>query len=1265
MSFARPQTPSGSPKKPLTSTRPSSRASSRPSSPCKPSSQTSLNGPSSRPLSRLASTEIGRPTSRASTLPSDGLTSPTKRPSSSATGSRTPIKPTRPISTSSSNLQAATATGSSSSLNGTRAPTTPARTRERSSDASAVFGAALREEGNEDVPRRRPGFGSFSGPGMALSEASDEEHEGEGELEDEAGKRAKGRGSMVDLAEEGVDPAEAGRETDDGTETETEEEEGSDGKQENVVVCLRVRPPKATPSVSPLDPDIYTLSPQDSTLALTSSHPTLLKRGGRATNPEEYEFRFDLLHIAPHPTVELYDAKIKPVVRSALGGFNGTVFAYGQTASGKTHTMMGSPSEPGIIPLAIDELFSYIHKQNTHRTYSLRVSFLEIYNEHLRDLLVSPTATSNSGSKGPEIVENGLVKNLEERAVSLPSEVLEVLREGEQRRRVGATDWNERSSRSHCVFVVTIESMSKSSGAARTSKLNLIDLAGSESATGQEDRRKEGSFINRSLLTLGTVISRLSTPQASTSTAHIPYRDSKLTRLLQPALSGNSKVAVVCTISPEEGHATESLSTLKFARRAGRVETRAERGVLLTTDLRLKQYAQQVEALQAQIRAVETGEAEKERERLGKRAEEAERKGREAQTALEEKDAELARLRSQLAQTQSLILTGPSLEITARRVSGQQHFDSATELPDLLSPSRSGSRSFGGALGKGRRASEMAGLGLGTPSRSGLGGGNVGGRVPSAMARLAEEDEGREKVCFACSTHLVPVYSSREPYADFSAMVCEQLDTLRTQLDSTTTSLSSAQISLAQRGTELDTLRAQLSQLQRSTSLAQVDAEKSAQSKKDRKAKIGELEREVAEMKEKLEAAENEIERLRKLLGERDTQLVKQAQQSQDLEETVATLERQLSHQSTSHSTALAALQKELDLSSLSSSESASRVSQVEELHALSLRTIEETHRRTLEHEERKTRDVESERDALRRQVERFEALERQRTNYVQAQRQGTDALKSRLAELQARASGSSSSSSSSSSVSSTALNRSTSSASSNSGGSVREEELTLRVQELEERLTREAARGERHMDVREKLELVQKVEEEKRRTEDEGKRGEGWRLKYLAAQKLLDHLTSSSSSTSLNLENRPPLHHSVSTSSDTTPRKLSSSLRGPLKSSQSPSSTRPALPSPQPSSASLTSNHSFNLSSSLSSWNKPTPPPLPYSPQQQSRREEREKRKGRRETIAKDLAKLKGAKVVEGRKGGWDSPGASPVKGGYGEDQMGRVRQAKASWES
>jgi centromeric protein E len=136
-----------------------------------------------------------------------------------------------------------------------------------------------------------------------------------------------------------------------------------------------------------------------------------------------------------------------------MQGFNGTVFAYGQTASGKTHTMMGNPDEIGIIPLAIQELFSFILKQDTLRTFSMRVSFLEIYNEVFSDLLASTARPLTS--KPLEVHgDDGMVNGLVERPVNNPDEVMHLLAEGEKRRRVGMTDWNDRSSRSHCVFIV-------------------------------------------------------------------------------------------------------------------------------------------------------------------------------------------------------------------------------------------------------------------------------------------------------------------------------------------------------------------------------------------------------------------------------------------------------------------------------------------------------------------------------------------------------------------------------------------------------------------------------------------------------------------------------------------------------------------------------------------------------------------------------------------------------------------------------------------
>ncbi|PWN42336.1 kinesin-domain-containing protein, partial [Ceraceosorus guamensis] len=303
-----------------------------------------------------------------------------------------------------------------------------------------------------------------------------------------------------------------------------------------------------------------------------------------------YNFCFDSLVTPEASTDVMYEQHISPLVTAAVQGYNGTVFAYGQTGSGKTHTMSGSKEEPGVISRAVDEVWRGVESDDS-REFLLRVSYLEIYNETLRDLLAPLPARVKSGSlqdggddtrpasptkalriiEGPSRVQ---VVGLREDIVTSPEDVLSLLEAGQRHRHQAATDWNERSSRSHCVFTITIESRDKQvhGSEVRISQLNLIDLAGSERAASSQDRRKEGAFINKSLLTLGTVIAKLSEASAS---QHIPYRDSKLTRLLQNSLGGNARVAVVCTLSPLKEHAVESLSTLKFGRRCKMVTTRA------------------------------------------------------------------------------------------------------------------------------------------------------------------------------------------------------------------------------------------------------------------------------------------------------------------------------------------------------------------------------------------------------------------------------------------------------------------------------------------------------------------------------------------------------------------------------------------------------------------------------------------------------------------------------------------------------------------
>ncbi|KAI8915822.1 kinesin motor domain-containing protein, partial [Gorgonomyces haynaldii] len=248
----------------------------------------------------------------------------------------------------------------------------------------------------------------------------------------------------------------------------------------------------------------------------------------------------------------------------------------GQTSSGKTHTMLGNQQEPGMTLMAIKQIFEHI-RECPAREYLLRVSYMEIYNEVINDLL-------NPQNENLKIHENPnreiFVGKLTEEIVTSADDVQRLLSFGEGNRQIGDTQMNEKSSRSHTIFRLTIESREKDesartsfTGSVNVSQLNLVDLAGSERAqhTGAEGKRlKEGGHINKSLLALTTVIAKLS----EGDNGHIPYRDSKLTRILQPSLGGNAQTGIVCTITPANLHIDESLSTIRFASRARNIKNK-------------------------------------------------------------------------------------------------------------------------------------------------------------------------------------------------------------------------------------------------------------------------------------------------------------------------------------------------------------------------------------------------------------------------------------------------------------------------------------------------------------------------------------------------------------------------------------------------------------------------------------------------------------------------------------------------------------------
>ncbi|KAL5855921.1 hypothetical protein ACOSQ4_005723 [Xanthoceras sorbifolium] len=313
-------------------------------------------------------------------------------------------------------------------------------------------------------------------------------------------------------------------------------------------------------------------------------------------------YAFDRV-FGPHSnSQEVYDVAAKPVVKAAMEGVNGTVFAYGVTSSGKTHTMHGDQNSPGIIPLAIKDVFSMI-QDTPGREFLLRVSYLEIYNEVINDLL-DPTGQN---LRVREDAQGTYVEGIKEEVVLSPGHALSFIAAGEEHRHVGSNNFNLLSSRSHTIFTLMIESSDHGDeyDGVIFSQLNLIDLAGSESSKTETTglRRKEGSYINKSLLTLGTVIGKLSEGKAS----HVPYRDSKLTRLLQSSLSGHGHVSLICTVTPASSNMEETHNTLKFASRAKRVEIYASRNKIIDEKSLIKKYQREISTLKTELDQLRKG----------------------------------------------------------------------------------------------------------------------------------------------------------------------------------------------------------------------------------------------------------------------------------------------------------------------------------------------------------------------------------------------------------------------------------------------------------------------------------------------------------------------------------------------------------------------------------------------------------------------------------------------------------------------------------
>ena len=355
------------------------------------------------------------------------------------------------------------------------------------------------------------------------------------------------------------------------------------GKSECVKVAIRVRPMNKheIEQKSKLCVEVDTVN---NTVAVIS------------TKNEAKTFPFDYVYPMETTQREVYDQVAFPIVDSIFQGYNGTVFAYGQTGCGKTYTMMGivdDPDKKGIIPNAFSHIFGYIKTEGESKKFLVRCSFVEIYNEEVRDLL-------GDKDKKLDIREDPkkgtFVKDLNYINIKDSEDIEKSLNRGNKNRHVGQTSMNDQSSRSHSLFTVYLEI--EENGRIKSGKLNLVDLAGSErvgktNATGQTF--DEGKKINLSLTALGSVIDAL-----SSNRKHIPYKDSKLTRLLADSLGGNTKTVMFANISPASYNYDETLGTLRYASRAKLIKN-APKVNEDPKDALLKQYEEEIRALKEKL----------------------------------------------------------------------------------------------------------------------------------------------------------------------------------------------------------------------------------------------------------------------------------------------------------------------------------------------------------------------------------------------------------------------------------------------------------------------------------------------------------------------------------------------------------------------------------------------------------------------------------------------------------------------------------------
>ena len=376
-----------------------------------------------------------------------------------------------------------------------------------------------------------------------------------------------------------------------------------------------------------------------------------------------------------------------------MRGYNGTVFVYGQTSSGKTHTMSGSPSQPGLIPLAVQHIFRYI-EQATDKRFLLRMSYLEVYNEEVNDLLDPSKKNLNVRQRADK---SFFAEDLTETIVRNVDDVMALIARGERNRQVGSSNLHDKSSRSHSIFRTVIEVMDRdeegeaaaaaaAAGGARrggkksattvcTAELNLVDLAGSESLvdTASAKTKKETGAINISLYQLTNVISAL-----SKGDSFVPYRNSTLTKFLRQSLGGNARTALVCTITPAEQHKRESTSTLRFGQRAKEIKNTPQVNVVAdgSSSAVLTKYRTQIASLTERLQEMEALSEEK--AKIQRDFEDLQRQ----LSVLREKELERSELERELAEMNGQIVDSSAmhLDLEEAQRAAQEKEREATQL---------------------------------------------------------------------------------------------------------------------------------------------------------------------------------------------------------------------------------------------------------------------------------------------------------------------------------------------------------------------------------------------------------------------------------------------------------------------------------------------------------------------------------------------------------------------------------------------------------